>query len=147
MLKFWRTSENSWAYVLASAAARVEMNAAALNVTDRDGIPHRISTGGECRPVKLAVDFPENAMALTNGEEIRFDDYLIGNAKNQTEIVVFESTRSRAYRCVVDKIDEKVLAGCDRIENEPLFVRVEFFVAETGVFTDWDDIFSVTWGV
>jgi hypothetical protein len=147
MLKFWRTSENAWAYVLTSVIARVETNTAAINITDRDGIPHRIATGGTKRPVRLTVDFPENAMALTNGESIRFDDYLIGNAKTGNGIVVFENTRKVAYKCVIETVDERVLGGCDRIEIEPLFVRVVFHVTEAGVFTDWDDIFSAVWGV
>ncbi len=147
MLKFWRTSENSWAYVFRSVIVRVESNAAALHVIDRDGVPHRIATGGEPRPILLKVDFSENAMALMNGEDIRFDDYLIGNARNANEIVVFESTRKRAYKCVIERVDERIQAGCDRLESEPLFVRVEFYVAESGAFNDWDDIFSVVWGV
>lgn len=147
MLKFWRTSENSWAYLFTSVTVRVESNTAALSVRDRDGVPHRIATGGEPRPIRLVADFPENSMALLNGEDIRFDDYLIGNANTGSELVVFESTRKRAYKCVIERVDERVQAGCGRLESEPLFARVEFYVAEAGVFTDWDDIFSVVWGV
>jgi hypothetical protein len=147
MLKFWRTAENSWAYIVVSATAQLEMSPAAHVVTDRDGRLHRIATGGAPTPMRLTVDIPENAMALENGEGIAFDDYLLGNLKNSNEIVMMESTRNAAYKCVVERVDERVSAGRGRLETEPLFVRIELFVADSGVFTDWDDIFSITWGV
>jgi len=145
MLKFWITGDDSACFVITSAATRVEMSGGAAVVTDRDGLPHRIETERAPTPIRFAMEFPENLLALENNSGIRFDTLLIDTFKTRQSIIFMESTREKAYQAVVESLDERMNAGLDRLQIEPYLVRAVFLMELYGSYTDWHSISSIVW--
>ncbi|MEP0813316.1 MAG: hypothetical protein HRF49_01445 [bacterium] len=145
MLKFWTTGADADTFVLSSVKSRVEHSPCAAIVLDRSGIPHRIAGEYQPRPVRIEIEFPENALSLENTQPIRFDNLLITLFETNQPVVFFESTRARAYQGFIEELDPRIAARRDRLAGEDDFVRVVFWLERFGTYSDWTNLASVEW--
>jgi len=145
MLKFWTTGSNDDAFVIASAEIRLERSPGASYVADRDGIPHRIEGAAAPKAVRMRLAFPENLLALENGEPLGFETYLRQLFEGRGLATMMESTESDAYQFYIEDLDGRVGARRGRLRDEDDFVTATLWLKKRGTFSDWDNLASITW--
>ena len=145
MLKFWTTGISGDAFVITSAVTRVDRSPGAVFITGRDGAPHRIAGESDPAPVRLAIEFPENLLALSNTQPVVFRDFLSACFSGGDAFALMESTEGRAYECFVEELDARIGARRDRLSEEDVFARVLLWINRYGSFTDWDNLASIEW--